>query len=94
MHVTAGGKIAAVGGEDHAVDVLGINQGAEHITQFGIAVESQRVLAIRAVQADRGYAIRCLPDEMFGRQSGHLGHVLSSSSRDSNAVSVSSSAAL
>ena len=65
MHITTRTKIAAIRTEYHDIDIAGISQRAKRVAKLGVAVEGQRVLALRTVEADgRDFGLD-LPQEMF-----------------------------
>src|SRR5262249_42944894 len=74
VQVAAGAEIAAVGQEDHRIDVVGVAQRAEGVAQLGIGLESERVLALRAAQPHARHLALDLPQEVLGLEAGHLGH--------------------
>ena len=57
VHIAAGTEIAPIGAKDHGFDVVGIGEGAETVAKFGITVERQRVLALRAVERNDRNAV-------------------------------------
>ena len=75
VHIAAGTEIAAIGTEDHRLDIVGIGEGAETIAKFGITVERQRVLAFRAIERDDRNAVLAVPFEMGGLVVRHLTHL-------------------
>jgi hypothetical protein len=46
VHVAAAAEVAAGAGEDHGLDVGGVDQLAEQVAQFAVGLEGQRVLAV------------------------------------------------
>ena len=58
-------KLPPFGSEDHDVDVVGIDERAERVAQLGVALERQRVLALRPVQPDRGDLAVDVPQEVL-----------------------------
>ena len=52
-HVAAGTEIAALAGEDERLDLIVTRSGAENAGDLGIALEGERVLAVRPVERQR-----------------------------------------
>ena len=65
VHVAAGGEVAAVGGDDDRLDVVGRRERAEGVAQLGVGVEGQRVLALGPRQRDDGDAAVHAPVEVL-----------------------------
>ena len=91
MDIAARAEIAAIGGEDDDIDIAGVDQSAEHVAQFGITVEGQRILAIGPVKTDSGDAVLHVPKEVLRLEAGEFGHDSSLRIRLRMPVSVSMS---
>ena len=57
MHVAARAEIAARAGQHDDLHVGGVVQGAKQVAQLGVGRKGQRILALRAVQRQRGNAV-------------------------------------
>ncbi len=69
-HVAARREIAAGAGDDHNLDVVIHRAGAEEIRQFAVALEGQRIFALRPVQRHRRDAIGHRQQEMLRLELG------------------------
>ena len=65
VHVAAGTEVPAVGGEDHGVHILGINEIAEGIAQLRVTLERQRILTLGPHEAQDGNATLHTPLEVL-----------------------------
>ena len=57
VHVTAAAKVAARAGDHHHLDIGCIFECVEQVTQLGIRIKRERVLALRPVQGDGAHAV-------------------------------------
>jgi hypothetical protein len=65
VHVAARAEVVAGAGEDDDLDVARVAQPLEQVAQLGVRVEGERVLALGAVQRDRGDAAAQRPLEVL-----------------------------
>ena len=79
VDVAAGAEVAAVRAEDDDVDVVGVGERAEPVAELGVAVEGQRVLALRPVERDAR-------DAVLDRQRKCLGALMPSILRSAQPV--------
>jgi hypothetical protein len=64
VHVTTGAEVAAGAGDYHRLDIDAAPERLEQLTEFGIGLEGQRVLAFRPVQGDGAHAAFACPRKM------------------------------
>ena len=64
MHIASGAEIAPRAGDDHNIDVGGICQITEQISQFCVGIEGQRVFAFGSIERNGGNAALALPQEV------------------------------
>ena len=75
VHVAARAEVSAVRQEHHGLDVIGIDEIAESVAQFGIGIEGQRILALRPVELDDRHVAFHPPQEVRGLRALHRFHV-------------------
>ena len=61
MHISAGTEVSAIRGEHHHIHIARESQRTKGVSQLGIAVKGQGVLAFGPRQADRGNAVAHTP---------------------------------
>jgi hypothetical protein len=74
VDIAAGREVSAVRAEHDGLDIFGLGEGAEGIAKLTVAVEGERVLAVRPVQGDERDGAVHVPAEMLGLEAGHGGH--------------------
>ena len=72
MHIAAGAEIATVRQDHNDIYILGIDKRPESIAKLRIALEGQRILALRPGKAKMSDAVLDLPEEVLRLQIGEL----------------------
>ncbi len=65
VHVAAGAEVAAGARDHNTLDAVGVDEVAEGVAQLGVGFQGQRVLALGAVERDRGDFAVELPLEVL-----------------------------
>jgi len=65
VNVAAGAKVASFPGKDDRAHVVDVLQLVEGVSQLGVALEGERILALRPVEGDGGDTIGNLPLEVL-----------------------------
>ena len=66
MHIAARAEVAARADQHHGLYILRPLELVKQVTQLGIGIKRQRILALRAIEGDGGHTICHLPLEMRG----------------------------
>ncbi len=64
VHIAARAEVAAGAGDHDGLHVVGPFELVKQVAQFGVAVEGERVLALRAVQRDGADLVFHFPEEV------------------------------
>ena len=64
VHIASGAEIAPRSSDDHNIDVGGICQITEQVSQFCVGIEGQRVFAFGSIESNGGNPALALPQEV------------------------------